>query len=383
MNTTHATPTLTRGLLKQSQKGLWFAYELDDDDKVVRRDGAQCMWPVGHQSEVQALEPGPCDLLIRERPRIARTIRLQRGRWQERGVGTHHPVYIVQDDRTVEAIDRLARAAAHLRRALARWGPPDADAEKCHAWLRGDLGANQHVVDYQCARSQQRYAHMYAAKHLGLWRALRAVLDWNGGGNRRLLSIGSGPQLDLMGWCWDRAFRGPKLAMDPLTWHHVLDDPDWDAAVQRLCDPLDTRPGWYVPDGPPPAQLVHLPILGPVPTDELTCDDTVLLPFVVNHLLTPAGTWLRALADKGARLAIADLHQARPELWDALLGALGCPRLAQETFQAQPVADRFAELYPEPLQRYRTYRGKPQHCAAKVLAFDADTGWRFVGGPRG
>lgn len=381
-------PNLVPGKLQLSSGGIWFARELDRRGKVRRVGGEPRQWPIGNRSELSArLVDGPCDLLVAERPAVAWPLRLRRGRAVESAALREHPVLVHQGTVRAATVDRVHAAARDLTTALSLWGPP-AEEEIPPAWRNDELGPSQQVVHYAARVGQQRYAHMYAAKHLALWRGLRLVLDWQGGPNKHLTSVGAGPLLDIMGWCWDRSFPGEKLAIDPLGWEAVLGVPAWARAVDRLCGTVASRRPAYVPHGPKPSQIRAIDGAVPVFPDEFGQKDTVLLPFVVNHLLGPGGAvddaalrrlagWLRSAAGRGARVAVADLYPSMPELWMLLLKHLGLRPHLPGPFRFAGLAARFSPLYPANMADYRTYASAPHGCTARVLVHDQGR-WRFV-----
>ncbi len=281
-----------------------------------------------------------------------------------------------------------AEVRHHIRTALDRWGPGRLPPAAARVWLGHDLGHAQRVQDYRSAAAQKRYTHMYAAKHLGLWRAIRAHLDWDDSG--RLVSIGAGPMLDAMGWCFDRPRGGRRtLAIDPLDWRHVRGHEAWHAAMRALCGRLDFLNGVYAPFGPPPPQLQALPAIRPMQASTLRRDDTVLMPFVVNHVLDDRGQVVRHAFERlgallahhhaqGGRLVIADYAGGDHRLWHALLQHLGLSRISPRTFRFQRATASFRDLYPPSISGYRTWASNPERCTAVVLAADPVRGWRFL-----
>jgi hypothetical protein len=93
----------------------------------------------------------------------------------------------------------------------------DFEPERSSGNLRsGDLPYAQLVSNYHAPEGQLRYVHMYAAKYIGLWSALRRELRWDDWKSRDLVSIGAGPMLGLLGWCLNEPWPGKTYACDPL-----------------------------------------------------------------------------------------------------------------------------------------------------------------------
>jgi hypothetical protein len=109
------------------------------------------------------------------------------------------------------ASPRVSQAHAHLATALTAF-VPETDLATVRA---GDLALNQQVDHYSSAGAQQRYAHMYGAKHLGIWTALRRQLPWEDRIGSTLVSVGAGPLLDLLGWCLESSWTGAKWQSNP------------------------------------------------------------------------------------------------------------------------------------------------------------------------
>ena len=369
--------------------GLWFVNELNEANKTRRVDGEERRWAIGPDSEVpEGLSVGDCQLVLRERSIIAQPLRRRHNSTEKSRARREHPVLIRQGNIRFTPTDRIQQAANDLAEALRAWGPsPHLDIPD-DEWMTHDLRRTQPVRVYQIPERQQRYAHMYAAKHLAMWSGLRLILNWKGGESKRLVSIGAGPLLDMMGWCWDASFRADKVAIDPVHWKHVLAVPAWARAVERLCGPISWSRPAYIPDGPKPSQISTIQHAKPVASKELGEGDTLLLPFVVNHLLDSSGSvddgaigrlavWLKDVASRGARVAIADMHDPMDPLWNTLLDHLGVRCRPRGNFVFAGLMDRFAELYPPNAAGYRTYTRYRNHCVARVLVHDGKR-WCFM-----
>lgn len=368
MNDIARQPQRLSAVLRRSRAGCWFA---------APESGDWAQFPLGHQRELRldGVAPGSgCTLEIvpRDEP------------WRVTATGNtllcHFPQAVVVGGRSVPVVARQERALAAMRRFLARALPPDQG-------FAADLGAAQQVRHYRSVVTQRRYTHMYAAKSIALWRAVRDVLGWRCERRGALVSIGAGPRLDLMGWSFDTQWIGPVLAADPLDWSGVLDDLDWRRAVDWLVGPVQDAGRCYVPPGVRPPQLGELAELRSLPLTDIPIGSTVLMPFVANHLLEDGrphapsfeafGRWLRDLAERRCRIVIADKGRGPGHLWPAVLRAAGAEHLRPAPFRFDRSIDALPTLYAPTHADYRSGRRHEAMRWARVLVLEQGT-WRFL-----
>lgn len=271
---------------------------------------------------------------------------------------------------------------ALIKRALKEFAPEDSLAE-----LRdNDLGVNQSIDDYKSRENQKRYTHMYTAKHIALWSSLRDITQWDDRLDKKLYSIGAGPLLDLIGWCYYRPWNGRKLAIDPLDWSAVIRNQAWEAAHKALCGNIYIKP-LIVPciRGP---QLVGIDSIKCLAADKLAEQSIILMPHVINHII---GNWKsreRALnkliewintatREKNCRVAIVDRANDYSDLWSSLTNALEMPPLEDPlpTWSFLNKCRRLRNLFGNrEIADYRTGARYPQLCTVRALLYDGLAG---------
>lgn len=260
-----------------------------------------------------------------------------------------------------------------------------------------DLGSIQTVNDYAIPRNQRKYVHMYLAKSMGCWRHVRKALA--GVDDGPVLSVGAGPGLCLLGWFFDRApTRHEVLGMDVLDWAGVHATPEFVRMRDDILGPLSTldfRGSRFFPATPAP-QLAHSTGLRPIAPSQLPEGATVLLPWVLNHLLGASsphpnpgevGAWLRAVRQRARRVILVDMPYRPPGrsdstdgFWTALTTMLGMAAPTANTcpvFSFNPEAAEFAGCYGDGDGDRRSGVKYPQFCQATGLIGDT-SGWRYL-----
>jgi len=271
----------------------------------------------------------------------------------------------------------------------------------CHAVYAdhpGDIDGWQVVNDYTNGVNQRKYIHMYFAKSVGCWRYLRAHTSPLQDGH--VVSIGAGPCLCLLGWFFDTppspTFR--VLGADVLSWEEIHGDASFNALRADVLGNVNFtyHSGRFFPPTQPP-QTDGLHGLEPIGPEHIPEGATVLLPFVMNHILgtrphpepQDVGAWLEAVRARASRVVLVDMQYV-PEgargsthgFWTTLLGILGfgpptrpagCPVFA---FNA-PSAE-FADCYDADNGQRRSGIRYPHFCTATGLVGDAQ-GWRYIG----
>lgn len=284
------------------------------------------------------------------------------------------------------------RAAAWrvLASRVASASPPVRSRDRVAELRAADLGLVQRVADYRSPAQQARYLHMYAGKSIAAWRAIRAALGWaSRKSDEALVSIGAGPGLDALGFCFDRKWRGTLSLVDPIRWS-VWEDPAWRGAVRELTGAaLREAFGCYLPPGPLPRQLASVPGCTAFSIDEVPDRCTLLLPFVVNHLMEgPDASAVERLAAmleqrraRGGRIVISDVHADKMPCWTPLTRSLGV-REPPVGFTFSDMLRRMAPLYPEVDRDPRTRPRTNRFAVVRVLVGDAD-GWYWLRVPGG
>lgn len=249
-----------------------------------------------------------------------------------------------------------------------------------------DLGGRQTMTDYQSRENQRQYVHMYFAKHIAAWSGIRATLGWE---PSPLESIGAGPWLDAMGWCWERQWSAPITLTDPLPWEAVTSVPAWFDLAQHLMPQMRPQSGRFVPDGAMPSQMRTLHNLSPRPmsAEEVPEGATVLMPFVLNHFTdggrrleaAPAAAltnWLERAKARGCRIIVADMYGNLDQLWQPFLQALGLSCRHAPGFLFADRLEALAPFYNPDCREYRTYRRCRTNAQIRVLVWD--TRWYFL-----
>lgn len=231
-----------------------------------------------------------------------------------------------------------------------------------------DLPNQQNVSHYVDPVHQQKYIHMYFAKYVGLWRAIRTQLEWD---DLPLCSIGAGPGLCAFGWFWDTPPQRKVDLVDVLPWGTARRLPSHMALAQAL---LGGKHQWLVErlDIGTPPQVAHLPS---VPGYKPAAPSTILLPFIANHIVgrqspiaNPQAFWnyVDNLRTRGNRVVVADIRQTNaPGLWT------GAPARARNfAYDATWLQPAYASEGPR--------RTSKTMCTASVL-YTTSAGWSTLG----
>jgi hypothetical protein len=249
-------------------------------------------------------------------------------------------------------------------------------------WSPPDLDTVQTVTDYTSHDVQKKYTHMYFAKYVGLWRAIRRGYTEP---KRRLVSLGAGPGLCALGWLWDdaHAVQWDVELVDVLDWQGVNGLPQADALWLDVAGHQPTRrSGIHIPPSDIPEQVqtagLRTTPIGPVR------DAVVLLPFILNHCLGAVDSmnpgaaarlfsWLKALAASNT-VVIADLPfvAKTQSFWEAMrlnLSASGAPNDFSFAADVTPLQGCYSS------QGGR--RVSPSMLRAVVMV-GRSTGWKFI-----
>lgn len=217
----------------------------------------------------------------------------------------------------------------------------------CEAVYRGvltpeqDIQTKDNVVEtYADPIMQKKYVHMYFAKYVGCWRAIRKRLPISD--QHKLVSIGAGPLLCCVGWHWDGTnfIEGATVkAYDLLGWHAVRRLPEFTS----LWDQVFTGPPQYIyprymPDGIRPPQAAMIRDAEPICVSKIGSGKIVLLPSILNHLVgesRPVSSreqrhvfdWIESVREAGNTVVIADmLHRDNTaRFWRRVTTGLGAP----------------------------------------------------------
>jgi hypothetical protein len=269
----------------------------------------------------------------------------------------------------------------------------------CHAVYGadpGDLDSWQVVNDYTDPVKQRKYVHMYFAKSVGCWRHLRQVLAPEPDGP--VVSIGAGPCLCILGWFFDRppAAGQDVIGVDVLGWEEVRNDATHAALVRDVVGDagIAYHPNRFFPRTHPP-QICGLDAEAIAP-DQIPPGATVLLPWVMNHVLgaqphpkrAEVGLWLQAVRTRARRVVVVDLdykpvgtQKSTHDFWATLTDSLGLARPDPEegcpVFRFNSRAAEFSTCYDAANAARRTGVRYPHFCRATGLVGDA-AGWRYI-----
>lgn len=252
------------------------------------------------------------------------------------------------------------------------------------ASIQDDLGSVQRVETYASREAQLKYTHMYFAKSVGLWRELRRLSLGSG----PVVSIGAGPCLCLLGWFWESAGRPDQevVAVDALGWEHVRSLPSHsDLLAEVLGNDFTYLAGRHVPDGPPPPQVLDIgPTMAFAP-EEIEPGSTVLMPFLLNHLLGVAAPvpdapevfdWIRRVRMRASEVFIVDMpSDVAQGFWGH--AAAGFTTLNSPKVQVAAGASEFASLYPDRAS-WRTRRVRQNMLRYTALLSRDHEAWEYV-----
>lgn len=241
------------------------------------------------------------------------------------------------------------------------------------------------IATYQNGINQLKYIHMYFAKSVGLWRQIRYTLNVPNDG--AVISVGAGPCLCLLGWFYDVA-PDPAQAVRPvdvLDWAQARSLPAFQALCQDVFGPRTDYAylhGRYFPQLRPP-QAVGLPELTAFAPCEIPVGATVLVPYVLNHLIgisEPAlgrdvGQWLEEVRQRSRRVIIADMRADRaPVMWSKLQGLLGI-RQSPFVTHCSGLAT-FSSVYST--RANWPARRTSQYMTGDTILVGTGEGWHFV-----
>jgi hypothetical protein len=249
------------------------------------------------------------------------------------------------------------------------------DCERAYGGIHGqsfDLPSFQSVETYRQPGNQQKYVHMYFAKHVALWREVRRRLP--GLPPVAVGSFGAGPGLCVLGWFWDTPPASPAQVglVDVLDWAGVRSLPSHQTLLHGVLGgyPICLT-GCLDLGQTKPAQLEMLGNTQAIRPPERSI---VLLSFLANHVVgaiqpieDTRAFWstLWGLAADGRTVIVADLDVAKaPKIWSEAPVKPG-------TFHFDPTWLQGA--YVSQAER----RVSPYMRTASVLMGDA-SGWRSL-----
>ena len=273
-------------------------------------------------------------------------------------------------------------ARIDLARALLR------DCEKVYQTgnQSEDIPSKENVIStYRSGVNQKKYTHMFFAKSVACWRHLQMILSAT---DDPVVSIGAGPCLCLFGWSWDRPPSSGQTvwAVDVLGWEAVRGLASYKALSRDVLGDAEFSflDGLYFPPACRPPQTQELDEIRPFQLDQLVPQSTVLLPFVLNHLVgldspVPKPScvfdWLEEARSRAGRIVVADMPADRAGgFWTNIrsnLRAAGAPSvLTVDTID--DLADAYSQRARWPARRTSSYM---RDFTALV---GTDSGWRFL-----
>jgi hypothetical protein len=257
-----------------------------------------------------------------------------------------------------------------------------------------DIPSKANTVDtYANHDNQKKYVHMYFAKYVGCWRAIRKraqVAD-----QHNLVSIGAGPLLCCAGWFWDDATRGGGAtlrAYDILDWKGTIQMAEfsafWSSIYTGKMQYLASR---YMPDGVRPTQTAKIGGAQPIAVSEIGSGNVLLLPFILNHLVGSSESikvgdqrhvfdWIEGMRRAGNTVVIADmLHRGdTAAFWQRVAAGLGAPPgSGNHNLDFSVEATAIAKAYASGQQNRRAGL-IPDAKKAAVLCGTAAAGWSWM-----
>lgn len=254
-----------------------------------------------------------------------------------------------------------------------------------------DIPSWRQTVDtYQTPAGQRKYVHMYFAKSVACWRDLRRRLLAPNDGT--VISIGAGPCLCLVGWFWDTAPGDGQIitAVDVLDWQHVRGLSSHSAMIASvLGDPnaLSFLSGRYFPNGPQPPQTNCVAALTPLKPSEIEEGSTVLVPFVLNHVVGQHNpvcnheavyTWLESVRLRAKRVLIIDMQadDTTQPFWAGIQAGLNAHN-HPTCLEAKHISEFSGAYSPTAGDRWPSRRTS-YHMRRYTAVTGDGTGWKFV-----
>jgi len=278
------------------------------------------------------------------------------------------------------------------------------DCERAYVGSPDDIASwDNTVLTYTSHTAQLKYVHMYFAKYVGCCRAIRRAYDMVQDGP--VWSVGAGPCLCLLGWFYDEPAGSEEdvVGVDILDWKGVRDLPSYKKLVQAVVgEGTDGGRRGYLagrcfPPGEFPPQATraaawreHELHLRPLPAETIPVGTTVLLPFVLNHLLggndpTPKPQavfdWLEEVRARAKRVLLVDIQaeESTAGFWACVREGLGVEREPLIFTFSQEVA-HFGPAYSSDYAKRRTGVFSRKMVQATFLKGN-HKGWRFIGDP--
>lgn len=270
----------------------------------------------------------------------------------------------------------------------------------CEAIYRGDLSPLQDIPSrlntvetYAQPDNQKKYVHMYFAKYVGCWRAIRKRIDADE--PHRLVSVGAGPMLCCIGWHWDAPsiIDGTTVrAYDILDWNGIRNLPEFEELWNQL---FNGSPNYlaprYMPDGIRPPQTLMMSNARSISVSQIGSAKIVLLPSILNHLVggsepvtateqSHVFDWIEKVRAAGNTVVIADmLHRGDTErFWRRVTSGLRAPRGSDDHNLDFAAESRDTAQAYSPSQQNRRAGLKPDAMKAGVLCGTPEEGWSWI-----
>lgn len=285
------------------------------------------------------------------------------------------PLAVLVGQTWVPVMDRVVVGLGSLGEILSAWGPPD--GEPAHFWCaENDPGGPEQVVHYGTVAQQRNYVHRVCADRIALGRALRARLP-SLEGSRPLISVGSGPCVELLGWCLDRPWSGQIQCMDPMGWEGVLSDASWKSLCGKVLGDYEICAGRYIPEGPRPVPLARFSALQTLCARSVPKGAVLLLSHVLSELFfgcpdpeqmeSRVLSWLNGLKQEGRAIIIVDDPEdsyVPKHFWTRLTGV----KAEEGDFGYGDLVRELEDLYSSDLRDRRMYPQVHRARASVVVA---------------
>lgn len=256
-----------------------------------------------------------------------------------------------------------------------------------------DLWTHENTVEnYVLPENQLKYVHMYCIKSVAAWRSIRRMLGMPADGP--VYSVGAGPCLCLFGWFYDAPpDAGQEVAaLDVLRWEAVSSLSSFIALKEHFFAHANfsfDAPAYFPDELSPQMKAASVTSGRAIQPEEFPVGATVLLPWVMNHLLgenlphrQPGAVvdWIERVRRRVKRVVVVDMpFDKSKDFWKRLwLGlGLGLPTAMHEMSFVQQCREMIS-FYNDGQGGRRSGGRAPHFCSAAGL-LGTQEGWNMLG----